>query len=220
MRVPKRKKCARGNFYAGLRFYNVWKLGYQYIILLSNPISLAFQDSHSSDGIDAFYSCLRLRWLDKIACCLDMSGLMSSASAWTITSSSDIVITDYFYSNSTADLTTAPPPTNMSGLDDIVTRSDECDPALKACQAQRILFLVFGPILLVMSVVGSSLGIAVMARKTLRRTASAVFIACLSVSDMIAVLTGLIRHVELKRTGVSMRLLHLFGDRTICFVLT
>lgn len=91
---------------------------------------------------------------------------------------------------------------NMTERDEVM-RFDECDPDLPLCQAQRVLFMVFGPILLLMSVVGGCLGVAVMTRNALKKTASAVFIASLSISDMSAVLTGLIRHFTLKATGVS-----------------
>lgn len=92
---------------------------------------------------------------------------------------------------------------NLGTSADVITRFDECDPSLASCQAQRMLFIVFAPILCIMAVVGNALGIAVMRRKLLVHTASAVFITSLAVSDTTAVLTALIRHIHLKLKEVS-----------------
>lgn len=98
---------------------------------------------------------------------------------------------------------------NMSHRDfgspdgDTIIRFDECDPTLPSCHAQRVLFFIFGPTLCVMAVIGNSLGIAVMRRRPLRHTASAVFITSLALSDTTAVLTALIRHMHLKLNQVS-----------------
>jgi len=60
------------------------------------------------------------------------------------------------------------------------------------------------PIFLLLCTVGNSLGLAVMTRPSLRNTATAVFIASLAISDMVAVWTGLSRHFVLKLFEVSL----------------
>jgi len=82
----------------------------------------------------------------------------------------------------------------------------ECSSAILECRINEYLFIVMSPILVILAIVGNSLTFTVMMRRALRRTATAVFLSGLAVSDTIAVLTGLSRHFVLKLTGVSSHL--------------
>lgn len=88
-------------------------------------------------------------------------------------------------------------------IDNDVTRFTECPSHISTCQAQKYLFLVMAPILILFTSVGNGLSLAVMTRNSLRNTATAVFISCLAVSDTIAVWTGLTRHFIFKLTQVK-----------------
>ena len=95
---------------------------------------------------------------------------------------------------------------NMTSVDEAndIFRYVECPWEVPTCQAQKYLFLVVAPILVVMSTIGNGLGLAVMMRKSLRNTATAVFISALAVSDTIATWTGLSRHFIRKLTTVCI----------------
>lgn len=82
-------------------------------------------------------------------------------------------------------------------------RFDECDPSYIQCQIQKQLFVILGPILLAISLIGCILGIAVMRRPSLRKSPSSYLIICLAITDTTAVYVGLIRHLILKTSGVS-----------------
>lgn len=93
---------------------------------------------------------------------------------------------------------------NMSILDNNndLARFEECPAEVMTCQVQKYLFLVLAPVLVLVAGVGNGLGLAVMTRKSLRNSATAVFISSLAVSDTIAVWTGLSRHFIKKLTRV------------------
>lgn len=73
-------------------------------------------------------------------------------------------------------------------------RYGECSAHLLTCQIQRYLFLVMSPVLILIATVGNALALAVMCRRNLRGTPTAVFIASLAVSDTVVVWTALTRH--------------------------
>lgn len=81
----------------------------------------------------------------------------------------------------------------------------ECNLKYTECKAEKYLFLIGCPLLIMLSLVGNSITFSVMMRPKLRRTATAIFIATLAVMDTIANLTGLSRHLVLKAWQVRLR---------------
>lgn len=121
------------------------------------------------------------------------------------TSTSDL---NYWQSNVTFTHGLAFDPLHANMTTDFGHNSDEkryteCNLDLMACRAQKYLFLVGGPIIILLSTVGNGLGLAVMSRKSLRNTATALFISCLAISDTVAVWTAMTRHFTLKLTMVG-----------------
>lgn len=87
--------------------------------------------------------------------------------------------------------------------DDYPMELMECSLEYVECQAERYIFMVGGPLLVALSIIGNSITFSVMLREKLRHTATAVFIASLAVMDTMATITGLSRHFILKTFGVS-----------------
>lgn len=124
---------------------------------------------------------------------MDITNISSAEGAYTINSgngsSSSQLVTD-----STVAGTSTYFNDSMVTFNNDVTRYDECSPDVLTCQIQRYLFLILSPLLIVVATIGNGLSLAVMTRKSLRGTATAVFISSLAVSDTIAVWTALTRH--------------------------
>ncbi|XP_067928071.1 FMRFamide peptide receptor frpr-18-like [Watersipora subatra] len=113
---------------------------------------------------------------------------------------------DTFTLQTLADTSLSSTKTNMTvTVSDAELRYEECPWEVTSCQVQRYLFLVIAPILVVLATIGNSLGLAVMRRKALRQSATAVFISALAISDMVAVWTGLSRHFVKKLTAYDIR---------------
>ncbi|XP_067935974.1 thyrotropin-releasing hormone receptor-like [Watersipora subatra] len=89
--------------------------------------------------------------------------------------------------------------------DDYPMELMECSLEYVECQAERYIFMVGGPLLVALSIIGNSITFSVMLREKLRHTATAVFIASLAVMDTMATITGLSRHFILKTFGVDVR---------------
>lgn len=79
----------------------------------------------------------------------------------------------------------------------------ECSNDYVECRMQKYVYLVGGPLLLLLSAVGNSLTLAVMTRPSLRKSSSAVFIAALALTDTAASFTGLLRHLIIKISQVQ-----------------
>lgn len=99
---------------------------------------------------------------------------------------------------------------NMVGLErDIIPQEyQECSFDYTECRAQKYLFLVMAPILMTLSVVGNSLTVSIMMRPRLRKTATGILVAALAVSDTVANLTGLSRHLIFKAASVRIHSHH------------
>lgn len=71
---------------------------------------------------------------------------------------------------------------------------ESCSKEYVECQAEHYIYLIGAPLLMVLALTGNSFTLAVMLRPKLRKTATAMFISALAVSDTVANITGLIRH--------------------------
>ena len=116
------------------------------------------------------------------------------------------------YPDSDITLTGALQGNDSMAFNNDVTRYNECSADILTCQIQRYLFLIMSPVLILVATVGNGLSLAVMTRKSLRSTATAVFISSLAVSDTIAVWTALTRHFIKKLTEVCLFYCHYTND--------
>lgn len=71
---------------------------------------------------------------------------------------------------------------------------ESCSKEYAECRAEHYIYLIGAPLLMVLALTGNSFTLAVMLRPKLRKTATAMFISALAVSDTVANITGLIRH--------------------------